>query len=96
MIAPANVTADAFASSNTLDETDSRDAWSGLISFLAAGAVLFASLVVGSSASLIVAGSNDLIAAILQGFLLLGLWALGAFLIAIVIVAAFNSLPRRN
>lgn len=65
--------------------TDSRLFSNGLVAFLAAGAVLFASLVIGSSASLIVAGGNDLIAAILEGFLELGLWGLCGFLAAVTI-----------
>jgi hypothetical protein len=66
---------------------------SGLVSFLVAGAVLFASLVVGSSASLVLAGSDSLMAAILRGFLSLGMWTLAAFVAAIVgalILAAFR------
>jgi hypothetical protein len=59
--------------------------WDGLFSFLAAGAVLFASLVIGSSASLVLASGNDLIAAILEGFVELGLWAFGGFLAAVVV-----------
>jgi hypothetical protein len=61
---------------------------SALVSFLAAGTVLFASLVVGSSASLLLAGADTLIAAILRGFLLLGIWTLGAFIVAIVCAIA--------
>lgn len=68
----------------------------GVISFLLAGAVLFASLVVGSSASMVVAGSNDLIGAILEGFLSLGLWALAGFLLSAGVVAAATALQRRR
>jgi len=68
----------------------------GLISFLAAGAVLFASLVVGSSVSLLFAGSNALLGAILVGFLSLGLWALGGFLTAFALAFAVSVALGRN
>jgi hypothetical protein len=61
--------------------------------FLSAGAVLFASLVVGATASLIVGGANELVGAILEGFLKLGLWTFAGFIVAIVaaLVAAARS-----
>jgi hypothetical protein len=68
----------------------------GLVSFLAAGAVLFASLVVGSSVSLVLAGSDTLMAAILRGFLSLGMWTLGAFVAAIVFAIAAAVLRRKR
>lgn len=57
----------------------------GMISFLLAGTILFASLVVGSSVSLLSIGSHSLTSAILHGFLTLGLWASGGFLAALVL-----------
>jgi hypothetical protein len=87
MAATASVTADDRARDDGSDPTENSD-WGGLVSFLAAGAVLFASLIVGSSASLVVAGGNDLIAAILEGFLELGLWAFGGFLAAVALASA--------
>ena len=54
-----------------------------LASFLAAGAVLFASLVIGSSGSLLLTGSDAMITAIEQAFLSLGLRAVAAGLVAL-------------
>lgn len=62
----------------------------GLKSFLTAGAVLFASLIVGSSASLLLSGSDALMGAILTGFLSLGLWVLGGFLTAFALAYAVS------
>jgi len=62
--------------------------WGGFVSFLTAGAVLFASLIIGSSVSLVLAGGNDLIAAILEGFLELGLWTFGGFFVAFTVAVA--------
>jgi hypothetical protein len=69
---------------------------SALVSFLAAGTVLFASLVVGSSASLLLAGSDTLMAAILRGFLSLGMWTLGGFFVAAIAAITVAMLRRRN
>jgi hypothetical protein len=67
----------------------------GLVAFLAAGAVLFASLVVGSAASLMLVGSDALMAAILRGFLSLGMWMLGAFVAATLAAIAVAMARRR-
>ncbi len=64
-------------------------------SFLAAGAVLFASLIVGSSGSLLVTGSDAMLAAIGQAFLSLGLKALGAGLASVALALAAAALWRR-
>jgi hypothetical protein len=88
MAATASLPADDPAPDGLREDSDVRGR--GLLSFLAAGAVLFASLVAGSSASLMLAGANDLIAAILEGFLMLGLWALGGFLAAAGLALAFR------
>jgi membrane protein implicated in regulation of membrane protease activity len=76
-----------LARNNSADTSGGRDC-GGLVSFLAAGAVLSASLIIGSSASMVFAGANDLIGAILEGFLELGLWAFGALFAAATLVAA--------
>jgi hypothetical protein len=70
--------------------------WGSAAAFLAAGSVLFASLVIGSSASLFLAGSNQLIAAILEGFLAFGLWTFGGFLAAVVAALAIAALRRHT
>jgi hypothetical protein len=51
-------------------------------SFAAAGAVLFASLIIGSSGSLLLTGSDAMLRAIEQAFVSLGLRALAGGLIA--------------
>ncbi len=65
----------------------------GVTSFLLAGAVLFASLVIGSAGSMFVAGSDATVAAIMRGFLSLGLAALAAFLVATLMAIGFAALP---
>jgi len=87
MGANASATTGNLARNNSAGTTGGPDC-GGLVSFLAAGAVLSASLIIGSSASMVLAGANDLIGAILEGFLELGLWAFGALLAAAVLVAA--------
>lgn len=67
----------------------------GVISFLFAGTILFASLVVGSSVSLLSAGAYTMTSAILNGFLSIGLWAFGGFLSALV-VALITAAIRRS
>jgi len=66
----------------------------GVTSFLFAGAVLFASLVIGSAVSLLVAGSDAMTAAIMRGFLSLGLSALGAFLVGALMAICFAAFRR--
>jgi hypothetical protein len=66
----------------------------GVTSFLLAGAVLFASLVIGSAVSLHVAGSDAVMAAIMRGFLSLGLAALAAFLVATLVAIGFAAFRR--
>ena len=66
----------------------------GVTSFLLAGAVLFASLVIGSAVSLLVAGSDAVTAAIMRGFLSLGLSALGAFLVGALLAIGFAAFRR--
>lgn len=68
--------------------------YDGVMSFLIAGAVLFASLVIGSSVSLLLAGSDAVISAILRGFLSLGLMALGGFVAAVVLALAIAAFRR--
>jgi len=63
-----------------------------VISFLVAGAALFGSLAVGSSASLMLAGGNAFVEAILASFLEIGLWAVGGLLVLAAI--AFATAPR--
>lgn len=70
--------------------------YDGAAAFLAAGSILFASLAVGSSASLFLAGSNHLIAAILHGFLAFALWTLGGFLAAVIAALAIKALHKRT
>jgi hypothetical protein len=66
----------------------------GVTSFLLAGAVLFASLVIGSAGSMFIAGSDAVTAAIMRGFLSLGLSALGAFLVGVLLAIGFAALRR--
>jgi hypothetical protein len=66
----------------------------GVTSFLVAGAVLFASLVLGSAIALFFAGSDATMAAILRGFLSLGFRALGGFLVAVLVALAIAALRR--
>jgi hypothetical protein len=66
----------------------------GVTSFLIAGTVLFASLVIGSSMSLLLAGSDAVISAILRGFLSLGLMALGGFVAGVVLALAIAAFRR--
>ena len=66
----------------------------GVTSFLFAGAVLFASLVIGSAVSLLVAGSDAMTAAIMRGFLSLGLAALAAFLVGTLLAICFAVFRR--
>jgi hypothetical protein len=66
----------------------------GVTSFLLAGAVLFASLVIGSAVSMFVAGSDAVTAAIMRGFLSLGLSALGAFLVGVLLAVGFAAFRR--
>ena len=66
----------------------------GVTSFLFAGAVLFASLVIGSAVSLLVAGSDAMTAAIMRGFLSLGLAALAAFLAGTLVAIGFAAFRR--
>jgi hypothetical protein len=66
----------------------------GATSFLLAGAVLFASLVIGSAGSLFVAGSDAMVAAIMRGFLSLGLAALAAFLVGALAAIGFAAFRR--
>ncbi len=68
----------------------------GVISFLFAGTILFASLVIGSSVSLLSAGSYTMTSAILHGFLSLGLWAFGGFFAALVLAFAIAAIRRRR
>jgi hypothetical protein len=72
MAANASATTDDPARNNGEDTTCGFDC-GGLVSFLAAGAVLSASLIIGSSVSMVFADANDLVGAILEGFLELGL-----------------------
>jgi hypothetical protein len=75
------------------DEGRIAKLYDGVTSFLLAGAVLFASLVIGSAVSLLLAGSDAMIAAIMRGFLSLGLAALAAFVAGTLMaigVAAFR------
>jgi hypothetical protein len=90
----ASVTAEDTALETDADLSEGSR-WGGLVSFLAAGAVLSAGLIVGSSASMIVAGGNDLIAAILEGVLKLGLWAFGGFIAAVVLAITLTGRHRK-
>lgn len=72
---------------NSRADTPGKCDLGGVVSFLAAGAVLSAALIIGSSASMVLAGANDLIGPILEGFLELGLWALGILLAAVALAA---------
>lgn len=94
MLRNASLTADDLSLASNSEPGSAF--FSGVMPFLAAGAVLFASLVIGSSASLFLAGSNQLIGAILHGFLSLGLWAFGACLTAVVIGLAVIAFRRRR
>jgi hypothetical protein len=67
-----------------------------LVSFLAAGAVLFASLVIGSSGSLFLTGSDAMMTAIDQAFLSLGLRAIGVGLVATAACLAFAASWQRR
>lgn len=66
----------------------------GATSFLVAGAVLFASLVIGSAVSLFLAGSDAMTAAIMRGFLSLGLTALAAFLVGTLAAIGYAAVRR--
>jgi hypothetical protein len=66
----------------------------GATSFLLAGAVLFASLVLGSAVSLVLAGSDAMVAAIMRGFLSLGLSALAAFLVGTLAAIGYAAIRR--
>jgi hypothetical protein len=66
----------------------------GVTSFLLAGSVLFASLVLGSAGSMFVAGSDAMTAAIMRGFLSLGLAALAAFLVGTLMAIGFAAFRR--
>jgi hypothetical protein len=68
--------------------------YDGVTSFLLAGAVLFASLVIGSAVSLLLAGSDAMIAAIMRGFLSLGLAALAAFVAGTLMAIGFAAFRR--
>jgi len=87
MAAHAGATTDACVPNNRAETTGGFD-YGGVVSFLAAGAVLSASLIISSSASMVFASANDLIGAILEGFLELGLWAFGALLAAVALAVA--------
>ncbi len=81
------------------DEDDAEEGFlstlsGGATSFLLAGAVLFASLVIGSAVSMFVAGSDAVTAAIMRGFLSLGLSALGAFLVGALLAIGFAAFRR--
>ena len=95
MVKTASLTADELPLADNT-RPDGSAFFSGIMPFLFAGAVLFASLVIGSSASLLLAGSNQLIGAILHGFLALGLWAFGASLIAAAAGLAVIAVRRRR
>jgi hypothetical protein len=65
-------------------------------SFAAAGAVLFASLILGSSGSLLLTGSDAMLRAIGQAFVSLGLRALAGGLIAAAIALGVAAIWRRR
>lgn len=68
----------------------------GVVSFLIAGMVLFASLVVGFSISLILAGSQAPITAVLRDYLTHGVWGLGALFAAVLPVLAIAAILRHR
>ena len=68
----------------------------GVISFITAGAILFASLVGGSLLSLSLSGPGALIEGIQSGFLSVGLWALAGFAVAYAVALAVKVLRKRT
>jgi hypothetical protein len=87
---------------NDIDFGDNTDSLLGLfdaggvISFLFAGTILFASLVVGSSVSLLSAGAYTMTSAILNGFLSIGLWSFGGFVAALVVALVVAAIRRHH
>jgi hypothetical protein len=68
----------------------------GVIPFLFAGTILFATVVVGSSVSLLSAGPYTMTSAILDGFQSIGLWAFGGFLATLVLALATTTIWHRH
>ena len=96
MTGAGNVIADPILTDDGRPAAENQFDAGGVISFLAAGAVLFASLVLGSSVSLLFAGSNALIGSILSGFLSVGLWAFGGFAVAVSLAFAVTLALRQG
>ena len=69
---------------------------SGIISFFVAGTVLFASLVIGTTLGLMMAGSQAPATAILRNYLSHGAWGLGGLLASVVAVLAAAAIWRRR
>jgi len=68
----------------------------GIISFFVAGTVLFASLVIGATVSLTMAGSQAPATAILRNYVSHGVWGLGGLLAAAFPVLAAAAICRRR
>jgi hypothetical protein len=90
----SSLTATDITFADTTDSFLSLFDAGGVVLFLFAGTILFASLVVGSSISLLSAGAFTMTSAILNGFLSIGLWSFGVFLAALVVALIAAAIQR--